>query len=625
MSKFCITMSGALLICSIATTVAWADKKKNEDKPAERKPERKAPEQRRSEPKPAEQRQPERRPVEQKRVEQRVEPKRVEQPRPAPALKPAPTPRPERQDRQERPQLATPPTPKPAAKPQAQPTIRSAPSPAMANDSRRRNDQPTRNDQPNRQLPAPRPVTKPNGDRVKLAQPNSAISGFSAGAAGAHGRRDRDKDDQHNLPKPGPRNVNASPAAGPQPAIAGTQSVTSLKPKADPPKHHPKPRPTVKPDRDHDHDKPVVSTGIATGLAAGVASGVGRPNGKPAVSEHRPGDKDHAQPHHAATPGHQGHVAGPIARPYRSKPVVVHHDHHDDHHYDRVVHVDRHHHHYRGSRWIFIGSSGYGWNNHYAAPYGGGYNDSYSLTVINPQPVTVYSPTYLVEPDGVAPAPSSSPRPPQRAVPSADAFNEMPPQEQQKLMLIALNDLEGDLTQSDTGAEWVDHLQLASISKILTERDEPLDDAARLQLQAIADIFEEVAQDEEFKSVSQLWGFNVVNVSLHVMATDPVVCQRHRVSSAANALSQVFKSWQSADRWQTYLRLETLATMDDAPEDLIVRIQEVDVIATKFDRIQAEAQYQMIHELPAFRATHLALRSYLNDLRNIATELEPAR
>ncbi len=190
-------------------------------------------------------------------------------------------------------------------------------------------------------------------------------------------------------------------------------------------------------------------------------------------------------------------------------------------------------------------------------------------------------------------------------------------------MVTALNDLEGDLSQSDTGAEWIDHLQLASIGNILTECDEPLDDSARLRVQAVADIFEEVAQEEEFKSISQLWGFNVLNVGLHVMATDPVVCQRHRVSSAAKALSHAFETWQSSDRWRTYLRLESLVTMDDAPEDLLVRIQEVDVIVTKFDRVQAEAQYQMIHELPAYRVTHMALRAYLNDLRSIAAELEP--
>ena len=653
MSKLFVTMLGTLLICAVATTVALADKKKNEDKPAERKQERKAPEPKRSEPRPAEQRQAERKPVEQKRVEQ---------PRPAPAPKPAPAPRPERQQQAAPSAARSQPTSKPEAPAKdqrsSQPQAHSAPPTANDRTSSRRNEQPNRqlaapsrsvtnhdNDhkpgsinrsgpshvgsQPaitganpaaslkptetSKHLPSPRPSAKPNGDRVRLPQSNSAVSGFSAGAGSTIGRPERDRDHKLNIRKPGPIDSNALPAGGPQPAIAGAQSIASLKPKAEPPKHHPKPRPTVKPDRDH--DEPALSAGIATGLAAGAASGSSRPDG------HRPGDKDHAKPTHTATPGHQGHVVGQIAKPYRSKPVIVHHDHHDDHH-DRVIHVDRHHHHYRGSRWIFVGSSGYCWTNNYAAPYGGGYNDSYSVAVINPQPVTVYAPTYLAE-QAAVPSSASVPLPPQRTVPSADAFNEMPLPEQQKLMVTALNDLEGDLSQSDTGTEWIDHLQLASIGNILTECDEPLDDSARLRVQAVADIFEEVAQEEEFKSISQLWGFNVLNVGLHVMATDPVVCQRHRVSSAAKALSHVFETWQSSDRWRTYLRLESLVTMDDAPEDLLVRIQEVDVIVTKFDRVQAEAQYQMIHELPAYRVTHLALRAYLNDLRTIAAELEP--
>lgn len=518
----------------------------------------------------------------------------------------------------------------------------------MSNDLQRkleqpsRNEQPARNEQSTRHLPAPRAAMKPNEDRVKPAQSNSNILGFSAGS---NTRRDRDRDSDrvdHDhkrvLPKPSPVNASGHTSSS-QPAIAGTQSAASIKPKADhpkaePPKHHPKPRPIAKPD--HDQGKPVVSTGIAAGLGAGAVSGAApgavRPSVRPDANDrrpgdqghdHRPGDKDNDRnkPNYAATHGHQGHAVGPIARPYRTKPVIVPHDHHDDHvHRDRVVYVDRHHHHYRGSRWIFFGSTGYCRPHYYGAPYGAGFNDSYSVTVINPQPVTVYSPEYVADQEPVSLS-NPTPRPPLRAVPSADAFNELPPQEQQKLMLTALNDLEGDLKESDTGDEWIDHLQLASIGKMLTERDEPLDDGGRLQIQAIADIFEDVAQEEEFKSISQLWGFNVLNVGLHVMATDPVVCQRHRVSSGATALSQAFKTWQSSDRWQSYLRLETLMNMDDAPEDLIVRIQEVDVITTKFDRIQADAQFQMIHELPAFQATHLALRAYLNDLRSIAAEL----
>ena len=666
MSKFFVTTLGTLLICSVATTAALADKKKNEDKPAERKHEHKAPEPKRVEHKPAEHRQPEHKPVEQKRVEQ---------PRPAsvPAPKPAPVPR---SERQERPQHVAP----PVAKPQAQ--VHSAPPPAVRNDkeTHRRNEQPNRQlsapsrpvtdhnsdrkhesdhkagitnrgnaplvvtqpantgstpinslkpAEPPRQLPSPRQSVKPNSDHAKPSRSSGSLSGFAAGANSSMGRperdKDRDRDSKLDIQKPGSIDLHAQPLVGTHPAIAGTQSAASLGPKVEPPKHHPKPRPTVKPERDHDHDKPIVTTGIATGLAAGAVSGNGRPGGQHAGDEHRPGDKDHVKPTHPATPGHQGHAVGPIVKPYHGKPATVHHDH--DHHPSRVVHVDvdRHHHHHHGSRWFFIGSSGHGWNSNYAAPYYGGYNDPYSVAVINPQPVTVYSPTYLAAPQQVTTLPSAgtTPRPPQRAVPSADAFNEMPLSEQQKLMATALNDLEGDLTQSDTGSEWIDHLQLAAIGKILSECDEPLDDSARLRLQAVADIFEEVAQDEAFKSVSQLWGFNMLNIGLHVMATDPVVSQRHRVSSAANALSRAFETWQSADRWQTYLRLETLVTMDDAPDDLLVRIQEVDVIVTKFDRIQAEAQYQMIHELPAFRATHLALRAYLNDLRGIAAELQP--
>lgn len=190
-------------------------------------------------------------------------------------------------------------------------------------------------------------------------------------------------------------------------------------------------------------------------------------------------------------------------------------------------------------------------------------------------------------------------------------------------MLQALNDLEDDLAQSDTGSEWRHHLQLNAIARLLTECDEPLDDAARLRAQGIADVFEEVAKDETYKSISQLWGFSVLNIGLHVLATDPIVCQRHRVSSAANALSQAFDAWQSADRWRTYLRLESLVTMGDAPADLNERIQEIETLVAKYDRIQAEPKYEVIHKQPAFGATHTALRGYLNDLRSIAIEPMP--
>jgi hypothetical protein len=56
--------------------------------------------------------------------------------------------------------------------------------------------------------------------------------------------------------------------------------------------------------------------------------------------------------------------------------------------------------------------------------------------------------------------------------------------------------------------------------------------------------------------------------------------------------------------------------MDDAPPALHVRIQEIETLVAKYDRIQADERYKVIYDQPAFRATHAALRDYLSGLQN---------
>ncbi len=477
--------------------------------------------------------------------------------------------------------------------------------------------------------PVPTPV--PHHQKPAHAVPPAAANSNAASQRNEqptrhHATPNRPTTNNVNALKPGPIDPGSLPSVGPQPSIASTESATSMKPTG-PPMHHVSPKPARQ--SHHDHAAPTQTSGFVTGLTNGPAPASGRPSGQ------RPADNGHAASTQSATPGHQGQAAGQVGNHPQGSPGVGHHgddrgndrddyrgrDRDDDRDY-RGSYAHRQHH---GSRWVFAGSTGYGWTSNYAAPYGGGYGYSYSAVPLAPQPVTVYAPTYLNAPQSVASVPpaASVPAPPRRAIPPADVVNEMPLRELQKLMLKAVNDLEDELAQSDTGTEWIHHLQLTSIARTLAECDESLNEPARLRMQGFADVFEEVARDEAFKSVSQLWGFNVLNIGLHVMATDPVVCQRHRVSSAANALSHSFDAWQSADRWQTYLRLESLVSMDDTPPDLNVRIQEIETLVAKFDRIQAEERYKMIHEQPTFRATHIALRSYLNDLRNIITEPGP--
>ncbi len=216
-----------------------------------------------------------------------------------------------------------------------------------------------------------------------------------------------------------------------------------------------------------------------------------------------------------------------------------------------------------------------------------------------------------------------APPPPRMVVPTQEQFGSLAMPHQRELLLHAINSLDDDLTRVGTGSQWKKHLQLAGLGESLTEVDGPLDAPEREKFRKHAEVFEGVAQEPAYRSIAGLWGFGTLRVGLREFAEEPIIKIRRAVAINAGWLSKAFEEVGTGSQWRTHLRLETLMARDDQGISAAEALDRFELVLTKFDRVQADPQYESVNELPGFQATHSALTDFVRELRLAATPPAP--
>lgn len=603
------TFGTLLALAFLATSSAFADRNKpkeaksNDSKPAAKAPSNPAP---------------------------RAEPAQRSAPAPKPAeSKPAPTPKPAPAPTQRQPSISTP-APKPSNPPPSTPAPkiekRSGDEPRSRVQEGFRKAAERRNGNDNRSLPTPsagsngseNPGSKP---AAPLPKPGPLPSAPSAGKQGqakpslSSGRLESKQPTANAVP-------NIAAPKNEQPSNSAASNITPT----------PKRQTSEAPDRKQrlvsewleKHKTPTARPNPNT--AGGAVSNL-VPGGVVGGGSKGPGSSKGVGPSHDDHDRNKGSSAGNFAKPGvtvgRNSGAIDRdrHDDHDDHRQGSrnvwVRGVDQlHHRHYcyqdHSTRWswLFVGSA----------------FNSPSYTVVQPYPVTTVTPIYVdpnPNPNFQNPQQASGlPRPPRPEVPTSDEFNDLPIEYQRQLLVVALNSLESDLSEDDNGDDWIRHLQLPTLAALLTEGDGLPDETTRERLQGVAGVFDEVASNPDFRPVSGLWGFRTLNIGLREFASDPIVRTRKQLSFAAKELSKVLNEMKSGDRWVDYLRLPTLVSLDDQPDDPQQRLADLEKLMSKFDRVKTDPAYEMIAQEQAFDFADFALRAYAEELR---AALEPPK
>lgn len=211
---------------------------------------------------------------------------------------------------------------------------------------------------------------------------------------------------------------------------------------------------------------------------------------------------------------------------------------------------------------------------------------------------------------------------PQQEQITPDEFAALPLERQRELLLQALNALEEDFTRSPNGEDWSRHLQLATIAKLVTEGEQRPDATIRARLRSVAQLFDEVAANADYKAVSDLTSFRVLHAGLHEFAAEEIDRSRRQLSMAVAGLSKSLESWSSGERWRDYLQLGWLiGTEEEMQIDLEVRLARFEKLLEKFDRVKSDDQFQVVTQPREFGLTHEALRRFVGHLQQFVVEV----
>lgn len=268
--------------------------------------------------------------------------------------------------------------------------------------------------------------------------------------------------------------------------------------------------------------------------------------------------------------------------------------------------------------WLIVGGSYFGPRS-YGYGYGPGY---YGPTYVYSSPTTVYVPTPVVDPNVTINSYSASTvAPPQQQQLTPDEFAALPLERQRELLLQALNALEEDFARSPNGADWSRHLQLVTIAKLVTEGDDRPDATLRARLRSVVQLFDEVAANADYKTVSDLTSFRVLHMGLHEFAAEEIDRSRRQLSHAASNLSKSLEAWSSGQRWRDYLQTDWMIGTDEEMQiDLETRLVRFEKLLDKFDRLKSDDQFQIITQSPEFGRAHEALHRFTGHLQQLVAE-----
>ncbi len=194
------------------------------------------------------------------------------------------------------------------------------------------------------------------------------------------------------------------------------------------------------------------------------------------------------------------------------------------------------------------------------------------------------------------------------------------------------NQLDADLNSIAGGDAWRAHLKLPEvIANISRDESQPPSAESRQKLLALANNFDFVASSSDASSIANLASFQALRQSLRGYSMVPEQRYRQQLFLFARDLYATLQRFDTAASWQAYLKLApgmVLSTTDReideiAPEVTVPSDTALKEALARFDAARANADYGVITNLPAYRATHECLAAYLRERGKPAVEELP--
>jgi hypothetical protein len=265
-----------------------------------------------------------------------------------------------------------------------------------------------------------------------------------------------------------------------------------------------------------------------------------------------------------------------------------------------------------GNYYGYNGYPYYGWGNwNYWGPYGyygswsPGYDDygydygyDYSSPAYAVQLVQQYGQTEQTQ--GQLPP-----------VPTSKEVSRFTDQQLRSFIAWVANGFTHELGQFSTGDTWVKFLQLNELKDMSPRAPGDMATAktsgtagARIQnkIDSALDRFNTASKNEEYKAITNTWGFQALQVALKEAARSPQEREPDVLKGQAEMLNKSLERLSTGDGWRKHLELDSLQKLADKKNlesnDEIKRIEE------RFDQTAHNPDFQSIAKLPGFSGVY---------------------
>lgn len=229
-----------------------------------------------------------------------------------------------------------------------------------------------------------------------------------------------------------------------------------------------------------------------------------------------------------------------------------------------------------------------------------------------------YDPRYrdnrVIVPDSGL-VPSVAPPSTQAVPPTSAQVAMLPGMRLRALLREALYGLDEELNAMSTGAAWKRHLHVSSLTGLLADdQPDPPSAATRDRLRFIADQYDTVAADPNYRSIQVLWGFATLRVGVREYSRSPLERGQGFVRSGVELLNRQLDGLSTGAGWKQHLATDEVATLARARQYGQGEFDRLMAIRQKYDDTGRNTQYETITRLSGFRATQRGLAELLATL-----------
>jgi hypothetical protein len=220
----------------------------------------------------------------------------------------------------------------------------------------------------------------------------------------------------------------------------------------------------------------------------------------------------------------------------------------------------------------------------------------------------------------------------QPPIPTSKEVARFTDQQLQSFISWTANGFTQELGQYQSGDTWVKYFRLADLKALAprapggmanataTANAQPSESISKKSKNVIEDVserMEKTAKNDEYKRITETWGFQSLQVALKEAARSSEERQPDVLKGQAEILAKSLERVSTGDGWRKHLEIDTLQKIADEKD--AGSSDDLKKIANRFDRVAQNPEYQAISQLPGFGGVYGTLHKMMEGEQSQST------